>query len=849
MTVRIAPSGSPAAGQDQAKGKARAVDNDDGDIRNGCSDGSATTAGNSLVLLASATLKGQSGRLTNLQWSSGGQALVPLKQSLVILTPCLGLHPQLFDSVRLSDLEAHPNWWDKFDHLIHSIEYRPIYESDPTVRTRSAVSKDYSAIHASQLEQSWQQAEWSPPGLGVAGSSLIAALSHEHDLYIIGAAKNPFGADWRVLHAVDAEPIRRHVRRERQQASEAGAPSVPAFFAPDVQTGRLESRAGQFLCAAWTEAIPPDRTRPGSAGDASEVQALLIAGTRSGHLALWECSNRASAPRLATCSRTGSWDVLGICVGPWQAGRVTGTMSCRIVTHDRQRVAIWTLERARDRLDIKQASELPPPLPGRMISVWKWFGGLLVYATTGEVHVFDADNGTTRTFELSEGGRDDCDPLRPAASIRPKGSGSCIIALQDSSRYLVPLDINAGAPAGDTLVPLAAPVARGYVPLLSEVQPAYDALQRLHGEAAESSSASPVDALEASIRSYDSVASMGLTVSGSSRYNLWLRSPVVPAKDARTRAVELLAAALASVEHLDAPTVARIRHVLAHYHVSSSPVAFADGLGQVIDQATDGLEDALLRDGPTSDDATTTVSRDHALRRGQACLYVALWLQRERGDAAPAGTARNVDFLRSLLFVRHLADSMAGLVDEVEPASSMTKDEARRDATTVTRLAAAAHAMLSSGGAEPSRPRTSRLQGTITEADAVLARLGVSLGAIQKQWDETLRSDGTLQAGEECAACEAPLSLQVDAAKGTVEWARCVSGHVWPRCGVSLAPLVSVGVRACSGCWTKSLLHAVPTRDQAAMDVEPGVEPLSSVLFRGPGETTCWACGCTWVPL
>ncbi|KAN0061782.1 hypothetical protein ACQY0O_005775 [Thecaphora frezii] len=833
-----------------AKGKARQLDDD----------AIADPPSSPLLLLASATIAGHSRCLGNLQWSGNGQALITLKQCLAILTPCLGLHPQLLDAHRLPDLEAHPRYWDKFDHLVQQIDYRSFYDADPTVHTRSAIAKDYSAIHPAVIEHGWRRAYWSPPGLGVSGSSLVLALGHEFDLHVLGASKNPFTADWKLVAAVDLKPVQRHVH-DKEQPSQCPdeEPRGLRVLPVELAAQRKEGRALQVLDALWTEAIP-DNLAGSSAATDGQVVSLIAAGTRSGHLALWSCSTHALKPRFLGCRKVGLWDVHKLCASAWTRRDRDGPAICRIATQDRERVAIWDIHHSFDHLRIEPSAAQPPPLPGRMISTWHWIGNILVYASTGEVRLFDADSGRSRTLTLDDGGRDECDPLQPAACIQSLDGNSCTVTLQDATCYRIPLELTGGDKA--RLRPLPIQDVHGYRPVLENVQKQYDALQRLHGSATEPSSTSPANALMATLRSYEPVSSMGATLSGSSRYNLLLRSAPELPPDASARAEALLSAALESGDHADVSTVARVRHVLAHYQASEDKDAFANGLVRLVQRTSEDVKGALL--AMDSGGAAASIGcRDDALRRSQTCLYMAQWLLREHPDVAAEASEIAVR-LRLLLFVRHLGEGMEVLLDEVEPAKSLGADEVRADMETCTRLAAAAYLLTKQQGAVQPLATGAWLARVLQSAEKIFKRLGAPFDEAKLGWDASLRIQGSLETSEECAACQAKLSLKVDAAKGTVEWTSCSSGHIWPRCDVTLAPLVSVNVRACTGCWAKSLLYSVPAAPDAmdvdggegndddddgteAVATEPGTEPLSYVLLHR--SRMCWACGCDWIHL
>lgn len=132
---------------------------------------------------------------------------------------------------------------------------------------------DFTLSDSASHNTTYTSAAWSPAGLAINESCLLAVLDSESNLKIIGPSANPLTAPWRTTQVLDVS--------EGYQAdgNHAGEDNEEH---PDDETDEETqlADASQAVCMAWSPAL-------GSTGKLP-VAALLVVGTGSGEVVLWQ---------------------------------------------------------------------------------------------------------------------------------------------------------------------------------------------------------------------------------------------------------------------------------------------------------------------------------------------------------------------------------------------------------------------------------------------------------------------------------------------------------------------------------------------------------------------------------
>ncbi|PWZ02223.1 hypothetical protein BCV70DRAFT_198497 [Testicularia cyperi] len=509
------------------------------------SDGSRT-------LVASVPLAGCASNYGNLQWSELGQALVVTQESLFVLSPIFALHAKLATSHALCDVECHPSWSGRFPHTCCQISAKTLLENDPTERERIAIEVDYTQVHPLFASPRWKDASWSKPGMGPHGSCLILAISSELDLLVIGAPKNSWTGDWTLLHAVDFSPVAQQVSLNLLGGSADKLHDAPRMaFSRSRALKRKRQSAAEVLCATWADAPQMPRrslvTRRDGTDPLHGSFAFVIAGTRSGHIAVWECHAGTGRCFLASVSSVSSSPVEQLLLGTSPGVCEDGAQG-RLVFQDSQGLRLCNFYAMEDHALAELCNSQPSRLSQlgfRMVSNWKWFEHQLVFTTVGRAHVYDFRTDSITTYLFTVGTAEtDADPYLPAISISAEvHAQSFTVVLQDLHHYHL-LAIDGGDDGNNQDIRVAAQSPDellGYPPLVADLQSQHDSLQAYHGlEFEPASTRESPHRMQASTLMDEHAAFLGFKVSETSKFHLML------IKNGATEIQALVASALKS---------------------------------------------------------------------------------------------------------------------------------------------------------------------------------------------------------------------------------------------------------------------------------------------------------------
>ena len=807
--AQISVAGSPAISSPlssgKGKGKAKA-------------DGQDAIDPESFRLVSSAVLPGESGRPNNLEWSHGGQALVTTREALFILTPCLGVHPNLSASKKLANAERLPHLQDHGNLLCGQIDFKTFSDSDTIQRTRHLVDRDYSVIHPTAFEAGWRQASWSPPTLGPSASSLILAVTSDFDVCVFCARDNPFQDDWQMVHPLDMQPFQ--AQAEKEFAALLAAPQSNSRFPNDIALLRASNLATEGLTAVWSDALPTGLHVP------PNPSALIAVGTRSGHVAFWEyCHVPAPGSVYRTSLRVSPNEVHRVMFGPW-SNASDGSYIAQAAVQTSDRICICQVQCAEEVVTASQSTLQPEAHGVRLVTSMGFIGHFLIYAMTGEVRVFDTSSGRLTIHTLGEG-NGETDPLLPAISIQSHGQSLAKVILQDFTEYRIALeDAETRGPGQGVLCvePLPKSQVNGYVPELEESQRQMDSIHLINGHAFETSaqgSTQGSDGLLGLVRTNDSVASFGFNLSSSIRFTLLMPIPKAPSTAAKQLAETCLDQALTRTDsdRIGETSLVAVRHVLALYLISPSRDMFVDGIWRVYEKYHELSRKALV--------AAEETERAQAASQCRFAHFVARWLVVHGDTERISRLVPKPDDVKAHLFAVHLERSLAFLISNSEAHHLGTTGLAAADRRLCLNFAAATYQL---------GRQDSASQRMMPKVQELLSQLGLVPVDIMALWEKTSEQEGVIGTEERCAACRSHLTLQLDSSRGMVAWARCEIGHTWPRCVITMTPIVTPDALACVGCWAKA--YSSSTSDES-------LGPLSrSLLDNNP---RCWECSNAWV--
>ncbi|KAF6767485.1 Transcription factor IIIC, putative zinc-finger [Kalmanozyma brasiliensis GHG001] len=515
------------------------------------------------IRACSIALSSGSQLLGNLQWSALGQALVVTDDALIILSPLTGLHIDLAKQARVQDVEYHPDWKDGFPHSVAQINIKTLLDNEHSERSRVILESDHSAVDARFQSARWASASWSNPGMGPHGSCLILATTSELDLFVLGAPLNTWTGDWKLFHALDLGPAADLTQLDVPQSAQNDCAGKQVFSQPRALL-RRKQLAKEVLSATF---IDLDASAQNGDGETQHASPLIVAGTRSGHIVIWEC-----APVSGLCKFISATPVSDTGIEKLSATtdvRATGAEArARIAFQDGSSVRMCDLQVTGEEVSVLLSTATPVQSHHCQITAAHWHGHLFVYATIGRVHAHDARTGQTATLSLHTEADSKLDPYSPVISICDisNSSRSVKVVLQDLREYHISLQS-----AGTDVLPIYPTKLTGYPPLTEALQRKHDLYQAFLGYETESGSSLSAASIVGAVRTNDRVAFLGYDVSDTISYQLEI------AKSGRIAPAAVLDEALQRASAGTVPYLL-VRIILALLHTSQQPAAFRDQL-------------------------------------------------------------------------------------------------------------------------------------------------------------------------------------------------------------------------------------------------------------------------------
>ncbi|KAJ1029018.1 hypothetical protein NDA18_002649 [Ustilago nuda] len=735
------------------------------------------------IRACSIALSSGSSLLGNLQCSELGQTLVATEEALVILSPLGGLHPTLAAQSRMQDIECHPDWDGRFPHSLYHINIKTFLENEPSIRRRTMLEADHSAVDARFLNLQWSSASWSKPGMGPNGSCLILATTSELDLFILGAPSNAWTGEWKLLHALDLSPVA-HLTTSHPRPSPQHMlinDHHKPVFTPHRSLLRKKQMATEVLCASFCYLDRPSQFGDPLLSGRSSLPAwtaYILAGTHSGHIAVWQChplTGQCTFLSAAQVSETGIEQLMLTT----QAAALEPNSNVRLAFRDSGGIKLCDVYVFDDQPRIQLSSRVPLLSHHCMISAWHCFDHHFIYSTIGRVHVYDIQTEQTVTYTLDTHPSSNYDPYSPAICISRacNADDRARIVLQDLREYEIPLLSAAEMPSlPQVLHPVYPLPLSGYPPLTETMQRKHDLHQAFLGYEVESNLKLPSASLVGAALTNERVAFLGYNVSETIGYQM----EILRHGDADPAAVLHDALKCVASEN-GAPPYLVVHILLSLLYTSEQPGAFRNQLISAAEQSWQSLLN--LTTGPNGD----AIGERKELQHKQACLLylLASRLEMPSDSASPLisfSKQHKVDILSDWLqrWLRNLAQRISK-----EQASD-------QDQKLLLRL-------LTAGSMLPDADPC--LRDECTAAASALK---------SAQSSPVPAQDASVLTGETCAACSTQLTLSWDNQEQAFGWAKCQSGHVWPRCSVSLATISDRQVRACTGCWAKSLVPGKP---------------------------------------
>lgn len=138
-----------------------------------------------------------------------------------------------------------------------------------------SATADLTVSDCASRSTTYTYAGWSPAGLAINESCLLAVLDSESNLRIIGPSSDPLTAPWKTIQVLDASE---GYQLNGTEADENGEEESDDEI--DAETGLAD--ASHAVCMAWSPALGSTSTNK------LPVAALLVVGTRSGEIVLWQ---------------------------------------------------------------------------------------------------------------------------------------------------------------------------------------------------------------------------------------------------------------------------------------------------------------------------------------------------------------------------------------------------------------------------------------------------------------------------------------------------------------------------------------------------------------------------------
>lgn len=689
------------------------------------------------IRACSINLSSTSSLVGNLQWSKLGQALVVTDNAIFILSPLTGLHPTLAGQSRTQDVECHPDWEGRFPHSVNQINIKTFLQNETVTRKRSILESDHTAVDPRYLNPQWCSAIWSRPGMGPHNSCLIIATTSEHDLFVLGAPTNAWTGEWQLFHSVDLSPVVEITELQSAPSSHAHDPSNfnqdDGGLSPARALLRKKQLATEVLCA---DIVHDEGLRK---------SAYIVAGTKAGQIAVWKCqpiTGHCSFLTATSVSRTGIHQLMT----SWVTEISKSTSRARIAFQDGDGVRLCDLHLSDDNARLTLSEQAPLQVGRCTLSAWDLFG--LIYATPGQVHVFDTRTGKTISFDLATDPDSNRDPFSPVIGINERSELKVVLA--DLRQYEIPTFVFRDSytqPPPTSLEAVNPPRLVGYPPLTEALQRKHDQFQVFLGYQKDPAWRLESTTIVGAICTNERVAFLGYNVSETLRYQMEVT------RDDTVKASDLLNKAITCVG-LNPPFLLA-RNILAVLYTSDKPEVFRD---QLLSEVEYRLTEEL--DGPV----------DPLYRRGELLYLLALALG--GSSLPPGGTSR-----LSRLMKQYKESVLSKWIQDwhTELSRSFSMQATDQDKELLARLAYAVRMLT---------PGTHWVPGLPFQRRALKP----------------------LPTNESCGACDTQLTMQWDDDEQSFGWARCQNGHIWPRCSVTLATISDREVRVCTGCWAKALL-------------------------------------------
>lgn len=672
--------------------------------------------------------------------------MVVTEDALVILSPLMGLHSALAGQSRPQDIECHPDWDGRFPHSIYQINIKTFLENEAAIRSRTMLEADHSAVDARFLNVQWSSASWSKPGMGPNGSCFILATTSELDLFIFAAPQNAWTSEWKLLYAVDLRPVADlstlDVGPSGQHVPLIGN-DKPVFTAHRALV-RKKQMATEVLCASFCHVEAPARFGKGFVSSSSPTQASIayvIAGTRSGHIAIWEChpiTGHCTFLSAVQVSDTGVQELMLTT----QAAALEANAHARIAFQDADGIRLCDFYALSDQARIGISSRPPVLFHHCLVSAWHWTEHHFIYATVGRVHVYDVKTERTVTYISNTDPSTNYDPYSPAIFLGADSDNdfSVKVVLQDLREYLIPaLDAAQMQQSPHLLHPIYPASLSGYPPLTETLQRKHDLHQAFLGYEIDPSSRLSSTSLVGAVRTNERVAFLGFNVSETIRYQMEV------VQHSNVEPVDVLDDALRRAAMVNGPPPYLIlRTILSLLNVSEKPEAFRNQLVSAAEQRWRSLLD------------TSPAKESNEQQHKQACLIYLLACRLE----LPSDGSSPLSTLSKRHKVRVLSQWLQIWLQDL--TQKLSKEQASdEDQKLLLRLLTAGRML---PGADP------RLLNECTAASSALNTTQASSVPAQ---------DGAILTDESCAACGTQLTLSWDDHEQAFGWAKCQSGHVW----------------------------------------------------------------------
>lgn len=552
------------------------------------------------VRACSIALSSGSSLLGNLEWSELGQALVVTNEAIIVLSPLVGLNPTLAGQSRTQDVECHPSWQDRFPHSVAQVNIKTFLEHETSVRRRILLESDHSSIDARFLSAQWCSASWSKPGMGPHQSCLILATSSELDLFVLGAPHNAWTGEWKLLQAVSLDPVSASVK---YTAAPPPRDNDKGVFTRPRALLRKQQMATEVICASWINLEVAARRH----ADASEPLQLshssstyIVAGTRSGHIGIWECAAVSGHCTFVSTTSVGSTGIERLLVSTHVGTKATNKKAT-IAFQDADGVRLCDVVVVEGRAHVQLSKSPPISTEHYMLTAWRWYKDLLVYSTIGKMHVYDTKIGRSRTILLGTEPDSGFDPYAPTICISISSGPQNIIHVvrQDLREYRISLvQAEQAQPLPNTVRPIYPPSLTGYPPLTEVLQRKHDGQQAFVGYASDISSQCSAASIVGAVRTNERLAFLGYNVSE----NLCYQMELIRCGDMTPSS--LLAEALNRVASGTRPYLA-VRIVLTLLYTREQQDVFRDQLVLAVEKSWTALAGASAIKNQQSGQATT----------------------------------------------------------------------------------------------------------------------------------------------------------------------------------------------------------------------------------------------------